>query len=559
MEVKDFIAEYNKNGTKNLVHTKAEVSKPGALDSKQIASFFVEKVGGVESFAKHYSQWGREYNEIQNQVSGIQDGYSSKDAMKAAAKKLKSLAASGSIYNYINTALGGKSTPNFAESLNKQINALEERSAFYSQWETEEDYNKWYNSYTYNLDDGVKTVTELSGSVDKEGGPKTEAEYSDLKNERDTLYNTIVSGYIRAHYSKEQAAEIAAKDGRIVEFDKKLSLYKSENKTKLSTERQDLANAVLLRLDELSADQLKTYAEAIGWHSTAITTDEGKEVTWKSLYDAKAEGERLDAVYKEKFADSPYTKYYEELLNPKFTPKIASDIVLVDGEYKTLSGLLGLKTIIDHQTKIRYDKLKEVKGNAKGLTLKERIKKQQEEYADLTPDEIIQKGINQNKYLVDQSASDIEKELYTRSNGVPDWHYGINHELSNEELNFLKEFYEYKKEEGEFKTGHPFYETFLDAKKAKWSEWAMDNPVSASFGSLIDTFQGGVQGCRSLRPVRFPSHTEGAERRKARRSRSLRRRLCRKDQADPQETRRQRPRCRGRHVPRYGHRTLHRS
>lgn len=437
MEVREIIAEYNKNGTKNLINRPTDVSKTGALDSKQIANFFVEKVGGVESFAKHYSQWGREYNETQKQISGIQDGYSSKDVMKDAAQKLRNLAASGSIYNYVNTTLGGKGTPNFAESLNKQINALEERSDFYSQWESEEDYNDWYNNYTYNLDEGLKTVTELSSaSLSKQ-------DYETIKNERNTLYNSLVSGYVRAHYSRQQAEQMASKDKRIVDYDKTLKTYSEEIQTKLTSEKDGLAKAVLFRLNELSADQLKTYAKAIGWHRTATTTEDGKEITWKSLYDIKAEGERLDAVYKDKLADSPYIKYYEELLK--------------------VGRLNDIKEILDYQEKIRSDKQNSFMKSNKLLPLTETVLKEEEKKRDLTL-----RGF--------------------------DLKYGASHELNDEEVEFLKDFYDYKKSKIEFDTGHPFYETVLDAKKAKWSEWAMDNPVSASFGSLIDNFQGGVQG-----------------------------------------------------------------
>lgn len=98
----------------------------------------------------------------------------------------------------------------------------------YSAFKTEDDYKKWVSDNeeyekkkTLDLDATQKYIEDLE---------KQKGEYEKIKYERDTLYNTLVSGWMRAGLRREYAEAKALESSQIVKYDEQLSSYDSLSK-----------------------------------------------------------------------------------------------------------------------------------------------------------------------------------------------------------------------------------------------------------------------------------------------------------------------------------------
>lgn len=129
----------------------------------------------------------------------------------------------------------------------ESINLLSDKFDLLSSFKSEDDYNKavkereqqeaWASADTEAL---KSEIADLEGKYNS---------YKSLKTERDNLFSTIVSGYMRAGYSRENAEKEALKSGKIVKYDKELSQYgdMSGMDSTLSEKNQFLNNATRIQ------------------------------------------------------------------------------------------------------------------------------------------------------------------------------------------------------------------------------------------------------------------------------------------------------------------------
>ena len=113
----------------------------------------------------------------------------------------------------------------YSKAENTAFTAWNDVKSYYSQWETEKDYNDaqaaWQDrleKLEFDLDAGQVELDTLNSEYETKS-----KEYNTIKRERDNLYNTIVYGWMRAGATAEKAEENALKDSRIVKYDAQLS------------------------------------------------------------------------------------------------------------------------------------------------------------------------------------------------------------------------------------------------------------------------------------------------------------------------------------------------
>ena len=128
--------------------------------------------------------------------------------------------------------------------LNDIFNTYQSDYDYFSKYKDEDDYNQKVVIPKKQNEEWAAADTEaLKTEIDN-----LESNYNSyigLKTERDNLYGTIVSGYMRARYTKDAAEKAALNDSRIVKYDKELSQYgdMSGSAKTLSDKKQFLNNA----------------------------------------------------------------------------------------------------------------------------------------------------------------------------------------------------------------------------------------------------------------------------------------------------------------------------
>ena len=109
------------------------------------------------------------------------------------------------------------------DTYNSHVGISETRSKYKSEEEYQKEYEesvKAQENYeamtTLNLETAKKEISDLEAK---------KKERDKIKSERDSIYNQIYTGYLRAGYGKEKAESTALGDARIVNYDKQLSAY----------------------------------------------------------------------------------------------------------------------------------------------------------------------------------------------------------------------------------------------------------------------------------------------------------------------------------------------
>ena len=136
-----------------------------------------------------------------------------------------------------------ESNKSFLENLKTLQSGISKASEYYSTFKDENDYKSQLKSIEQNKEWASADTKALKTEI--EGLEKNYNSYIGIKTKRDDLYSTIVSGYMRAGYTKEKAEKAALSDGRIAKYDKELSQYgdMSNSSKTLSDKKQFYNNA----------------------------------------------------------------------------------------------------------------------------------------------------------------------------------------------------------------------------------------------------------------------------------------------------------------------------
>ena len=93
----------------------------------------------------------------------------------------------------------------------------------FSKFKNEDEYKAAVKANEIEIGKQTADLNALEKEI--KGLESTKSKYVSIKTERDNLFSTLVSGWTRAGYSREQAEQKALENGQIAQYDKKLSAF----------------------------------------------------------------------------------------------------------------------------------------------------------------------------------------------------------------------------------------------------------------------------------------------------------------------------------------------
>ena len=163
-----------------------------------------------------------------------------------------------------------ESNKSFLENLKTLQSGINEASNYYSTFKDENDYKAQLKSIAQNKEWASADTKSLKSEIDRLNSKSKE--YTSLKTERDNLYSTIVSGYMRAGYTREKAEAEALKSGKIAKYDSELSKYGNmsdaakslSEKTKFYENAKRVQAGIALKENAQNAEDFGEYSEVGG-------------------------------------------------------------------------------------------------------------------------------------------------------------------------------------------------------------------------------------------------------------------------------------------------------
>ena len=273
-----------------------------------------------------------------------------------------------------------ESNKSFLDNLKTLQDGIGKASEYYSTFKDENDYKTQLKSIEQKKEWASADTKALKTEIDDlESKHKS---YVGLKTERDNLFSTIASGYMRAGYSRENAEKAAASDGRIAKYDKELSQYGDmSNAGKTLSEKKKFYNnatkvqeGIALRDNAKNAEDFDKYSKA-GADISNPTLDEafggfavgdwrpfGKKIGNKVTYSRENYDEALKKASEASDNKQPNVTPYG--VNPLYTQMNDEEVAIYnyylskEGEEKANQFLESITESLNYrQAEIDYEKM----------------------------------------------------------------------------------------------------------------------------------------------------------------------------------------------------------
>ena len=184
-----------------------------------------------------------------------------------------------------------------SKSYEDMLKAYKDDRNYWSKWKTEDDYNatvKATEDYeAMKVADAVALGTEIDALKAKRN------EYVEIKNKRDNRYSTVLSGYMRAHYTKAEAERMALNDAEVAAYDKQLSAYGDMSKID-----KDISDKTAYYNDILSVQKDEKYLTEYDINGLLDLRDK-----------AESEGNADESMYFQSLADRKQVEGIAEILD----------------------------------------------------------------------------------------------------------------------------------------------------------------------------------------------------------------------------------------------------
>lgn len=238
-----------------------------------------------------------------------------------------------------------------SKSYDDMLNAYKTDTDYWSKWKTEDDYKaavKATEDY-----EAMKVADTVALGEELEGLKAKRKEYVGIKTKRDNRYSTVLSGYMRAGYTKAQAEQKALEDAEVAAYDKQLSVYgdMSSIDNDISNKDAYISNALSVQKDEKYRTEydinglieLRDKAESEGnaedyAYFSALADEKQLEGIAEILSNTKMDGEDVSILYA--IGDLSYIKDEEERKEREkaIRDKTASLGIDFDTYYSQLTG-----------------------------------------------------------------------------------------------------------------------------------------------------------------------------------------------------------------------------